>query len=129
MSLQSEIGNLGNLKEAGWALKQFAESRFPDSHFAKKSNKWVCDPKNYVTFTVHWKRAQNITVSLRGTPKEFLEHDELPLRDDMHGYSAFKFEDVRQLKAAVSYIDRAAVIYKRGRNRIKKQLVLKEVSV
>ena len=107
------------------ALVQFAESLFPKCRFIKKTNRWVADP-NFVTFDIHWKRAKNVALSLRGDPTEFDQAAVLPLKRGMGGYSECTVTNPAQLAAAASYISRAAEIYSRGRTRIKKRPIVKE---
>ncbi len=119
--LETEIVKIPELEEIGAALVVFACSLFPGLHFeANAQGRFVAAPDNFVTFTVHWQRAKNITVTLRGNPDEFLAFEELPLKPDMAGYSSFKITEVKQLAAAAFYIRRAAEIYQAGRVRVQK---------
>ncbi len=119
--LETEIAKIPELKEVGVALVLFARSLFPGLRFdANAQGRFVAKPDNFVTFTVHWQRAKNITVTLRGNRDEFLPFEELPLKPDMAGYSAFKLTEIKQLAAASFYIRRAAEIYQAGRVRVQK---------
>lgn len=117
MSLKDEIEKLPELKNIGLALVDYTLSLFKGLEFKQTGNRWVARPMNYVTFEVHWKRAKNIALSLRGNPSEFIAHEELPLKQGMAGYSECKITNHSQLAAASAYIRRAAEIYKRGRER------------
>jgi len=117
MSLKDEIEKIPELKNIGLALVDYAVSLFHGIEFEQSGTRWVARPKNYVTFEVHWKRAKNIAISLRGNPSEFLAFDELPLKQGMAGYSECKITNQSQLAAASTYIRRAAEIYQRGRDR------------
>ena len=85
--LETEIAEIPELKEVGIALVQFARSQFPGLRFeANTQGRFVAVPDNFVTFSVHWQRAKNITVTLRGNPDEFLAFEELTVKPDMGGY-------------------------------------------
>ena len=118
MYLGEEISELEVISHAGHALVEYA-AKLPDyfEGFTNKGGRWVGDP-NYVTFQVHYKRTQKIRISLRGNPSEFQQHDELPLKGGMAGYSECVFDSNEQLFAAASYIRRAWQIYAKGRSRI-----------
>jgi len=105
-----------------------AESLFPECHFSMKSNRWVAEP-NLVTFDVHWKRAKNIALSLRGNPEEFQHSELLAIKPGMGGYSECTITHVGQLAAAASYVSRAAEIRRRGRNRTPKRPVTSEKNI
>jgi hypothetical protein len=125
--IEDEIAELGDLKDVGLALIQYARSIFPGTTLSSTAQgKYVARPRNFVTFKVHSKRAKNITVTLRGNPTEFLQLKELPLKADMAGYSSFKLTEVGQLAAAATYIRRAAELHAAGRVREQKQLKLIE---
>lgn len=119
--LEQEIAHLPDLKDVGFALVQFAKSQFPGISFEPNSQgRYVATPDNFVTFSVHWQRTKNITVTLRGNPDEFLSFEELKIKADMGGYSSFKVTDASQLAAAAFCIRRAAEIYRAGRVRVQK---------
>ena len=125
--LEQEMSHLPELKEVGLALIQFARAQFPGLSFeANSQGRYVAAPDNFVTFSVHWQRAKNITVTLRGNPDEFLAFEELSLKPDMGGYSSFKVTEVGQLAAAAFCIRRAAEIYRAGRVRIQKGMKVVE---
>jgi len=117
MSLEDEISKLDGIRHVGLALLDFSRSILK-GNFELEGNYWVYRPDNFVTFDVHWKRANNITLSLRGAPSEFEALDCLPLKTGMGGvYSRCKIERADQLDAAASYIRRALELYQRGRSR------------
>lgn len=125
--LESEIDHLPELREVGLALVQFAKSQFPGLQFLPNGQgRYVASPENFVTFTVHWKRAKNITVTLRGNPFEFAKFEELKVKPDMGGYASFKVEKANQLAAGAMHIQRAAELYKAGRTRSPKGLKVVE---
>lgn len=67
--LETEIAKIPELKEVGAALVVFARSQFTGLRFETNSQgRFVAIPDNFVTFSVHWQRAKNITVTLRGNP-------------------------------------------------------------
>jgi hypothetical protein len=109
--------NYMNYNHCGFALLQYAVS-LPEGKvsFENKNGRWVFDP-NYVTLQIHYKRTNNIRISLRGNPEEFQIQEELPLKAGMGGYSECSFEHPTQMYAATSYIRRAWQIYNKGRNR------------
>jgi hypothetical protein len=123
MSIDVELTELQAIRHAGFALLEYAAS-LPDSYggFSNKNGRWVCEP-NFVTFEIHYKRAQNIRISLRGNPEEFEQHEELPLKAGMNGYSECSFESNSQLFAATAYIRRAWQIFNKGRARTKSRPV------
>ena len=125
--LETEIAKIPDLKETGVALVQFAKSLFPGLKFeANAQGRFVASPDNFVTFSVHWQRAKNITITLRGNPEEFLPFGELVLKPDMGGYSSFKVTKIGQLAAAAFCIRRAAEIYRAGRVRVQKSIKVVE---
>ena len=125
--IEDEVTKIPELKDIGLALIQYAKSLFPNLKFeANSQGRYVATPDNFVTFSIHWQRAKNITVTLRGNPQEFLCFQELELKPDMAGYSSFKITSVSQLAAAAEYIRRAAEIYRAGRERIQKSIKIVE---
>ncbi|WP_434148693.1 hypothetical protein ACR2R6_15685 [Methylocaldum gracile subsp. desertum] len=126
MSLEEEISKVTELKHVGLALLQYVQSLVEGTEFQAHERRWVARPHNFVTFEVHWQRARNITISLRGNPSEFIQFSELPLKGGMAGYSECKVTSTNQLRAASSYIARAAELYKRGSRRIQKKPVVLE---
>lgn len=125
--LEAEVAKIPELKEVGIALVQFARSQFPGLRFeANAQGRFVAVPDNFVTFSVHWQRAKNITVTMRGNPEEFLAFEELTVKPDMAGYSSFKVTEVGQLAAAAFCIRRAAEIYRAGRVRVQKSIKVVE---
>lgn len=116
--LEKEIEHLVELNNVGLALAQLAEAQFPGLQFvATEQGRFVATPHNYVTFKIHWQRARNITVTLRGNPLEFQHFEELALTQDRPGYSKFRLELPVQLAAAAMHIRRAAELYRAGRSR------------
>jgi hypothetical protein len=121
MGLREEISKISALKNVGLALVDYVESLSPGISFKLKGRRWV-PSVNFVTFTVQHARAQNIVISLRGNPKEFLKFDELPLRKGM-GYGAYtecSLKNPSQLTAVAMCIKRAHELYREGRTRGKK---------
>jgi hypothetical protein len=118
--LSFQIGQLKTISASAQALADFSEAISKNSHFQSEGNRFVLRPANFVTFTVHYKRGNHITVSVRGAVSEFEGRKELAIKKDQNGYSAFKFESADQLEAATYYVKRAAELYERGRTRSKK---------
>jgi hypothetical protein len=118
--LKGRIFELSEIEVIGWALVQYANSLSPGSKYKSESARYVLRPDNFVTFSVHSKRANNLTVSLRGKVSEFEIQPELKLQRDQNGYCLFKLRKPEQLHAAASYIQRAAELFKRGRQRMPK---------
>ena len=126
--LSTELNSLSWLKDVGRALCRFTTSLHPPKDgggFKRKGMQWVYDP-NFVGMTIHSTREWNITLSLRGTPDEFLEDLNLPLKTQRPGYSRCKVQSARQLAAAANYIERAFVIWHRGRDRLRKTPQIEE---
>ena len=124
MTLEEEIAQLPTLKDMGIALVNFSKTLIDGTTFELRGTRWVAHPENFVTFEIHWKRAQNITLSLRGWPAEFLNHEEFPplqLSPGMAGYSGCKIEVPSQLAAAAYYIAKAASLYQAGSTRTRTQ--------
>ncbi len=120
--LSTELNSRLWLKAVGRALCLFTTSLPPPQDgcgFKRKGMQWVYDP-NFVGVTIHSTREWNITLSLRGTPDEFAEDPNLPLKTQRPGYSRCKVQSARQLAAAANYIERAFVIWHRGRDRLHK---------
>lgn len=92
-------------------------------NWEKKGTQWVYDP-NFVTFSIHYQRAHNVTVCLRGNPHEFIPFGHLPLKPAQSGYSRCKVESVNQLDALLCYIRRAYEIWTEGRTRAQKEIVI-----
>jgi len=126
MSFEEEIREIPQLENVGLALFEFAESVFPQNSFNQDNHgRWVARPENFVTLRVQ-PQAENIAITLRGNPGEFLEFGELHLRQDQEGYSIFRISEASELRAASVHISRAAELYRRGRNRTPQQPVLTE---
>lgn len=121
MGLREEISKISALKNVGLALVDYVESLSPGISFELKTKRWV-PSVNFVTFTVQHAQAQNIVISLRGNPKEFLKFDELPLREGMgHGaYTECTLETPSQLAAVAMCVKKAHELYREGRAREKK---------
>jgi len=116
--IEDEISKIPELQGVGLALVEFSRSLFPGTKFTTNAQgRHVASPDNFVTFTVHWQRAKNITVTLRGNPEEFLPFSELQLQPDMAGYSSFRLTRVDQLAAAAFFVRDAAELYRAGRVR------------
>jgi len=127
MTIDEELQQLETLKHVGRALADFVRSLPPsvkpnycEGEFKRQGKKWVHDP-NFVTFTLHYIRTENITLSLRGNPSQFQQSDVLPLqpgrgaKTSKGGYSECRISGARQLGAAAVYIERAYEIYRKGR--------------
>jgi hypothetical protein len=124
MTLEEELSQLPELKSIGIALVDFSEALIGGTKFELEGRRWVARPENFVTFEIHWQRTQNITLSLRGRPEEFLSHAEFPalqLTEGMAGYSGCKIESASQLAAAAYYIAKAAALYQAGSKRTRTQ--------
>jgi len=121
MGVREEISKIPKLKNIGLALIDYIESLYPGITFELKTKRWV-PSENFVTFTVQHARAQNIVISLRGNPKEFLEFEELPLREGMgHGtYTECTLERANQLPALAMHVRKAYELYSEGSTRDKK---------
>lgn len=119
--LENEIDKLRDLEIVGKALVEYAKTLIEDLNFyADSQGRYVATPHNFITFKVHWQRANNLTVTLRGNPEEFATLPELALSRDQAGYSSFKLKEKKQLCAATLYVRRSAEIYERGRERVQK---------
>src|SRR5438445_795244 len=118
MTIEQEIQQLESISPVGLALVAFARAIHPTGDFVLESRSWIYRPDNFVTFDIHFQRANNITLSLRGGTSEFDEYPLLPLTIGMgHVYSRCKIERADQLDAASYYIRRALELYQRGRSR------------
>ena len=127
MSIRAAVETIPDLKNVGNALVDFVEDICPGITFQKKGRRWV-GSKNFVTFTIQHSRAKNITISLRGNPKEFPSFKELPLKAGM-GYGAYTectLKKPRQLPAVALCIQYAYELFKRGGTRQKKKLEVVE---
>ena len=123
MSLRDDISKIPKLKNMGLALVDYVESLHPQIQFELKNRRWV-PTENFVTFTVQFAQSQNVVISLRGNINEFIEFEELPLREGM-GYGAYSectLERPNQLPAIAMHIRRAYEIYQMGRTRDKKSI-------
>jgi hypothetical protein len=135
VNIDEELKHLPTLESVGRALAQFARSLHPSGDFKLRGRKWVYAPPKFVTFSLVYKRKKNISLSLRGNPTEFEEKDVLPLRpgrganNSRGGCSECQITDAKQLSAAASYIERAHIISRRGRNRMPKTPVTIEEKV
>jgi hypothetical protein len=114
------------LEETVAALAEFAASLYPEGKFTKQGNRWVFTPQNFVTFQP-LKTRDEVVLTLRGNPIEFLVFQELPLAEYRHqSYSSCVVTSPHQLMAASSYIHRAYQLFRRGRNRIRRRLTITE---
>jgi hypothetical protein len=117
MTLEDQIRKIPHITNLGLALVDYVRSIQP-GEFSLESRSWIYRPANFVTFEVHYQRASNIALSLRGGTKEFDPYDILPLTYHRGGaYSLCRIEHPNQLEAASYYICRALEIYRRGRRR------------
>ena len=117
-NLLTQIDQLGDLKLTARALVVYALRLGEGEHLEPAGRRWVSRPSNFVTFEVHHQIANNLTLSLRGNPAEFIEFNELRLRPGQAGYSECPVTDPIQLCAAAWYIRRAFELYHRGRSRV-----------
>ena len=117
MTVEDEILKLRFISRIGLALIDFIQSIQPIGNFQFESNSWVYRPNNFVAFDIHYQRANNITLSLRGQPNEFDHYTSLPIYAGRGNYSRCKIESSNQLDAAAYYIRRALELYNRGRTR------------
>lgn len=122
--LLEECGGLGSIGSVATALVQYATS-LGATNYEKKGNRFVPEP-NFVTFEVHRVRTKNLTISLRGYPKEFQTFSELSLKRSQNGYSEVKVTAARQLHAAAAHIARAREVFDRGRERTPKSISVVE---
>jgi hypothetical protein len=91
MKFEDELKNLPSLQAVGSALAAYCITLIPGLALTRnEKGKYVTEPHNFVTFTVHWQRTSKISVTIRGNPFEFALLPELPLKRDQNGYSAFK---------------------------------------
>jgi hypothetical protein len=74
--LLNECRSLRALSPVAESLVRYANS-LGISSFEKKGQRYVADP-NFVTFEVHSQRTNNLTISLRGNPEEFLDFSRAP---------------------------------------------------
>ncbi|MCJ8500132.1 hypothetical protein, partial [Desulfatitalea alkaliphila] len=127
MGVREDISRLPNLKNVGLALIDYVESLQPGITFSKKGKRWV-PSENFVTFTIQFVRSKKIVISLRGNPDEFLEFEDLPLKEGM-GYGAYSechLESPKQLPAISMHIKNAYDIYCKGVLRRKKHPTIVE---
>ena len=125
--MDTELSHIPALQHVGIALAQYTEGLYPDGEFVPKSRRWVYDP-NFVTFTIQ-KRDESIVLTLRGQPEEYEQSSQLLLQKDQNGYSRCKITEPVQLAAAAQYIERAFVLWDRGRTRPKTRPLTDEVPI
>lgn len=125
--LEDEISQIPKLKHVGAALAEFARSLSPGSAFKREGSRWVLRPENFVTFSVHAARSMHIRLSLRGRRGEFAQYEGTPLKTGRaRSWSECVIASPSQLLAAASYMQHAAELYTRGRNRTHKQQIVTE---
>ena len=88
MTIEQEIQQLRSISSIGLALVAFTRAIHPKGDFTLESRSWIYRPDNFVTLEVHFQRANNITLSLRGITTEFEEYPVLPLTSG-HGACVF----------------------------------------
>ena len=88
-SIETEAKRLKNIGESAFFLAQYARALTPKSDYDFDGRRFVLRPDNFVTFSVHSSRANNLTVSLRGNTTEFEKLPELLIKPDQNGYSLF----------------------------------------
>ncbi|MCB1433839.1 MAG: hypothetical protein KDK75_15515 [Alphaproteobacteria bacterium] len=116
-SLLAEVSKLSKIHRVAGGLVEFALSLEPNSELKSEHGRYVVRPKNFVTFSVHSSRTNNLTVTMRGNPSEFEHTAELLVKKDQNGYSVFRLEEIGQLAAAANHIKRAHTLFDRGRTR------------
>ena len=116
-NIEIEIVELGSIARVAGGLVDFALALDKSNGLEWDGSRHVTRPNNFATFVVHHKRANNLTVTLRGKPSEFEHQPELDVRADQNGYSIFKLERSDQLAAATLYVRRAFELFNRGRGR------------
>lgn len=117
MSIESEFDKIPSLANVGKAIVAFARTLIPGD-FAYEGDQWVYRNDNYVTIRIQYARAQSPVFSLRGNPHEFEADSTLEIKAGQNGYSRCTVNSPRQLAAITKYIERALVIYQRGRSRV-----------
>ena len=127
-AMVTEFEQIPRLEEVGVALTRFAMA-ISNSYPCCENEQWVFRPENFCTFNIQYKRAQHVSISLRGAPREFLQCDEQRLTDSMGNgaYSKFYLESPAQLAMAAMHVRRAYDLWTRGRSRRRTRLVLREV--
>ena len=127
--LYRELEELPELKDCVRALSAFASSIAGAGKYFHQGDRYVLNP-NFVAFTPRYKRKKHVVIELRGAIAEFESHKEVELQDARAGsYSKFVFSNPRQLCAAANHIQRAYMIYSRGRSRIKTVEETKELPI
>lgn len=125
-TIQDDFGQLSSaVGDAFYPVWDFIKA-LEEGQFEWESSQWVYRPNNFITITVHYQRAHNVTVCLRGEPEEFPQFTHLPMQKAQNGYSRFKMEEILQLDAALAYVRRAHELSKRGRSRVKKTVKIIE---
>ena len=64
--LQKEIDQLECISKTAAALVDYALSLDANATIVLKRDRYVFSPKKFVTFSVHHKRANNLTITMRG---------------------------------------------------------------
>ena len=118
--IESALSQLEAITRVAGGLVDYALALDPLNSLEWDGSRHVARPNNFVTFVVHHKRANNLTVTLRGKPSEFEQQSGLEIKADQNGYSLFKLERPDQLAAASWYIRRAFELFNRGRSRTPK---------
>ena len=116
-NIENELVELGSIARVAGGLVDFALALDKSNSIEWDGSRHVTRPNNFATFVVHHKRANNLTVTLRGKPSEFEQQSELEIKADQNGYSIFKLERSDQLGAASLYVRRAYELFNRGRGR------------
>ena len=127
MGIRNDISKIPKLQNMGLALIDYIVSLSPNISFEQKGRRWV-PSENFVTFTIQHARSENIVISLRGNPKEFIQFEELPLKEGMgHGaYSECIINNPKQLPAIALCIKKAYELYCEGGSRQKKKPIIIE---
>ena len=117
MSIEPELDKIPSLANVGKAIVAFARTLIPGD-FVFEGDQWVYRNDNFVTIRIQHARAQSLAFSLRGNPHEFEIDPTLEVKAGQNGYSRCTVDSPRQLAAIAKYIERALVIYQRGRARV-----------
>jgi hypothetical protein len=123
--LYAELRQLGDLEPVGAALAEFVRALDPKGLFNWEDPQWVNRPDNFVTFSIHHKRAKNIVLSLRGHSVHYkapaeragLTNAYYDLGPGMREYSTYRITSAAQLLAAAFFIRVAFDYPSRGRKR------------
>lgn len=123
-SFYAELHQLDDLGDVGAALARYVRALDPRGSFEREGGRWVNRPDNFLTLTIHHKRAMNIVLTLRGhtlTYKEPAQEAGLgddwvrDLERDRASYSRYRITKAAQLLPAAYFIRVAFEYRSRGR--------------